>query len=240
MSHEKLNWDPDAARWAGMLYLAIAVCGAFSIGYVPMQIVVEGNPAASVENLFANIGIFKLGVLADSAVIIFELAISVLLYELFRKTGPKTAMIALVSRLGMIVVMAVILLLWIMPLALLSGPSTVADADFLPLVQFSFDAHTYGVYVWQLFFGVHLLALGSLVLRSPIVPRIFGWGLFIGAFGYLVQGLAALTFVDSAVLNIVVIGLLVIVTISEIGFGFWLLIRGGRKIPATSTILAAS
>lgn len=30
------KWDPTAARTAEALYLAIAVCGGFSIGYVPM------------------------------------------------------------------------------------------------------------------------------------------------------------------------------------------------------------
>ena len=61
-----------------------------------------------------------------------------------------------------------------------------------------------------------------------MVPHLLGWGLFIGAFGYLVQGLVELTFTDVAALDITIIGLLVIVTISELGFGFWLLIRGLR------------
>lgn len=77
-----LKWDPSAARTAGALYLAIAVCGGFSIGYVPMQIV-AGDPAASAANLLARPGLFKLGVLADSAVILFELVITALLYQMF-------------------------------------------------------------------------------------------------------------------------------------------------------------
>ena len=85
-----------------------------------------------------------------------------------------------------------------------------------------------GVFVWQLFFGVHLLALGWLILRSDVVPHLLGRGLFIGAFGYLIQGIVELTFTDIALLDYSIIGLLVIVTISEISFGLWLLIRGGR------------
>ena len=56
-----------------------------------------------------------------------------------------------------------------------------------------------------------------------------GWGLFIGAFGYLIQGLVELTFTDVAALDITIIGLLTIVTLSELGFGLWLLIRGLRS-----------
>jgi hypothetical protein len=61
-----------------------------------------------------------------------------------------------------------------------------------------------------------------------LVPRLLGWGLFIGAFGYLIQGLVELTFTDVAALDITIIGLLTIVTIAELGFGFWLLVRGLR------------
>jgi hypothetical protein len=231
------NWDPHAARTAGALYLAIAVCGGFSIGYVPMQIV-AADAAASSANLLANTGLFKLGVLADCAVILFELAITAILYHMFRHVGPKMATVALISRAGMITVMGINILLWVMPYILLTNPSGWDNTQLHALAQFCFDAHAMGVFVWQLFFGVHLLALGWLILRSEVVPRLLGRGLFIGAFGYLLQGIVELTFTDIAVLDYAYIALLVIVTLSEISFGLWLLIRGGRTscqfTPATA------
>ena len=234
-THSHTNWDPEAARSAGALYLAIAICGGFSIGYVPMQIV-AGDAATSSANLAANLGLFKLGVVADSVVIVFELALTAILYHMFRHVGPKMATIALISRAGMIVVMGINILLWVMPYILLNGVS--APETVHALVQFCFDAHAMGVFVWQLFFGVHLLALGWLILKSDVVPHLLGWGLFIGAFGYLVQGVVELTFTDVALLDYSIIALLVIVTLSEISFGLWLLIRGGRTstqfTPATA------
>jgi hypothetical protein len=214
-----------AARTAGALYLAIAICGGFSIGYVPIHIVAN-DAATSSANLLANQGLFKLGVVADSAVILFELAITAILYHMFRHVGPKMATVALISRAGMIVVMGINILLWVMPYILLTGASEAQTMH--ALVQFCFDAHAMGVFVWQLFFGMHLLALGWLILKSGHVPHLLGWGLFIGAFGYLVQGVVELTFTDIMLLDYSIIALLVIVTISEISFGLWLLIHGGR------------
>jgi hypothetical protein len=222
------HWDPRAARTAGALYLAIAVCGGFSIGYVPMQIV-AADPTTSGADLLAHQGLFQLGVLADSAVILFELAITVILYEMFRRVGPKLAMIALIARAGMIFVMGINLLFWVMAYVLLTGSTGWEPAQLAALVQFCLDAHAMGVFVWQLFFGVHLLALGWLVLRSDVVPAILGWGLSLGALGYLIQGVAKLTFVDVAAINYAYIALLVIVTVSEISFGLWLLVRGGSR-----------
>lgn len=231
----KLNWDPHTARTAGALYLAIAVCGGFSIGYVPMQIVAD-DTATSIANLLANQTMFKLGVLADCAVILFELAITAILYHMFRDVGPKVATVALISRFGMIGVMGINILLWVMPYTFLNSGLEADTAH--GLVQFCIDAHATGVFVWQLFFGVHLLALGWLVLKSDVVPHLLGRGLFIGAFGYLIQGVVELTFTDIALLDYSIIGLLVIVTISEVGFGLWLLIRGGRTSPQFTSATA--
>ncbi|MEP3945791.1 DUF4386 domain-containing protein [Ascidiaceihabitans sp.] len=228
------NWDPVAAHTAGALYLAIAVCGGFSIGFVPMQIVAT-DAATSAANLMANQGLFKIGIIADGLVILFELAITAILYQMFRNVGPKMAMVALISRAGMISVMGINILLWVLPYMLLTGENSWDVAQQQDLVQIFFDAHATGVFVWQLFFGMHLLALGWLALKSDVVPQILGRGLFIGAFGYLLQGIIELTFTDVAALDYTYIALLVIVTISEISFGLWLLIRGGRTSPQFST-----
>lgn len=216
------------ARIAGALYLTIAVCGGFSIGYVPSQIVVAGDAATTSANLMGQLGLFRLGVLADSAVILLEIAITVILYQMFRTISPRLALIAMVSRLGIIVVMGINLLLWVMPYVLLTQPMGLNPTDSQAFAQVFFEAHALGIYVWQLFFGAHLLALGWVILRSNSVPHLLGWGLFLGAFGYLIQGLVELTFTDVAALDITIIGLLTIVTLSELGFGFWLLVRGLR------------
>ena len=233
--------NPTDARNAGALYLSIAVCGGFSIGYVPSQIVASGDAATTAANLMTQLSLFRLGVLADSAVILLEIAITVILYQMFLSVSPRLAMIAMISRMGMIIVMGVNLLLWVMPYVLLTLPMGFDPDGAQTFAQVFFEAHALGIYVWQLFFGAHLLALGWIILRSQLVPHLFGWGLFIGAFGYLVQGLVELTFTDVAALDIAIIGLLVIVTISELGFGLWLLIRGlrGNANPSNSILQTA-
>ena len=187
-----------------------------------------GDAATTASNLMGQLGLFRMGVLADSAVILLEIAITVILYQMFRTTSPRLSLIAMVSRLGMIVVMGSNLLLWVMPYVLMSQLTGLNPTDTQAFAQIFFEAHALGIYVWQLFFSAHLLALGWIILRSKLVPHLLGWGLFIGAFGYLIQGLVELTFTDVAALDITIIGLLTIVTLSELSFGLWLLILGRR------------
>lgn len=220
-------------RIAGALYLAIACFGGFSIGYVPMAIVAPGDGVATANNLATNMGLFKLGVLADILVILIELALTAILYVMFRQAAPILSVTAMIARAGMAIVMGMNLVVWVMPLGL-SGELT-AQGD---TIMMFFDAHALGIFVWQLFFGTHLLALGASILMTGFAPRLLGWGLFVGAFGYLVQGIAKLVFVDIAALNVLIIGLLVIVTLAELGFALWLLVRGPKGFAAGRTVMA--
>jgi hypothetical protein len=206
----------------------IAVFGAFAIGYVPSIIVAIGDPAATVTNLMANQGLFGLGVFADLVVMLSEIVLSVMLFVLFKPTSPTLSMIALVLRLTMVVVMAVNLLIHIMPPALLRGAAdpTRLTPELLQSVALLFDAHRYGIYVWDMFFGAHLAALGYLVFRSSYFPRLVGIAILIGSLGYFLEGLVKVTFVDNGLVGTAVVGLLVVATISELAFAVWLLIKG--------------
>jgi hypothetical protein len=217
-------------RVAGALYLAIAIFGGFSIGYVPQAIVATGDAATTATNLNENLTLFKMGVFADIAVILFELALTAILYVLFRSVSPTLSMLAMISRAGMITVMGINLLTWVMPLTLLGGSTELAAPEDLAMLFF--NAHGLGIFVWQLFFGMHLLALGWIIVRSDLVPSLLGWGLFIGAFGYLLQGIVKLMFVHVALLDILIIALLAVVTISELSFAIWLLIWGPKRLQA--------
>jgi hypothetical protein len=216
------------AKIAGALYLVIAVFGAFAIGYVPSVIVAAGDPATTATNLMANQGLFGMGVFAEVVVMLTEIVLSVMLFVLFTPTGPALSMIALVSRLTMVVVMAVNLLIHIMPLALLRGVPDLASLtpELLQSVTALFEAHRYGIYVWDMFFGFHLAAIGYLVFRSGYFPRLLGIALLVGSLGYFLEGLVKVTFIDNGVVAMAVVGLLIVATVSELAFAFWLLIKG--------------
>jgi len=226
------------ARIAGSLYLVIAVFGAFAIGYVSSVIVAAGDPTTTVTNLLANQDLFGLGVFADVVVMLTEIVLSVMLFVLFKPTSLTLSMIAMVARLTMVAVMAVNLLVHVMPLGLLRGaadPTSLAP-ELLQSVAALFETHRYGIYVWDMFFGAHLAALGYLVSKSGYFPRLLGIAIMIGSLGYFLEGLVKVTFIDNATIGPVVVGLLVVATLSELAFAFWLLIKGLDLTAWTKTV----
>jgi hypothetical protein len=225
--------DPQSrayARTAGAFYLSIAVFGAFAIGYVPAQIVVAGDPAATLANVASQSGLYLAGIGADSAVMLIEIVTLTMLYHMFRPVSATISFAAAMARLSMVGVMAAMLFFH-------AGLSVLADPATLPaftpgqradIAGLLLDMHHAGVWIWQLFFSLHLILLGWLVRNSGQYPRLLGLAMMIGATGYAADSVYAYAFPDFTALGYLRIGLLVIVTLAEVGFALWLLIRGPR------------
>jgi hypothetical protein len=87
------------------------------------------------------------------------------------------------------------------------------------MVMLFADLHYYGYYIAQISFGLWLVPLGYLVIKSGFLPRILGILLIIATFGHLSGFLAAFllpgyeSFAD-------------LVASLEIPFGLWLLVKG--------------
>lgn len=224
--------DPQSrgyARMTGLFYLIIAAAGFFAILYVPGQLFVPGDGAASLGAIAERRGLFNAGVGGDVIVILAELMATVMLYFMFRHVNDTLSLVAAFARLMMVAVMAVMLFFYAAAVMLagdelgLMAETTRADLGALML-----HLHDTGVLIWQLFFFVHLVLLGLLVTQSGLYPRLLGIGMAIGAFGYLGNSLIIFAEMQGSVADLVVQGLLVIVSLSEIGFALWLLVRGPR------------
>ncbi len=215
------------AKTAGLLYLLIAIAGAFSIGYVPSQIVVAGDAQATANNIISKHGLYLAGIAGDVTVIILEVILTAMLYRMFRSVNATISSIAAYARIGMAVVMGINLFNYLLPMALLNGAdymSCFSKEQLNAASLFMIDAHQYGVYIWQIFFAIHMVALGYLIVKSGYYPKWLGILILIGSIGYIGDSIVNVTGADSyaIVINI----LLVIAVVGELGFTFWLLIKG--------------
>lgn len=232
MTHPVFTLSPAAtARSAGLLYIAIAVFGAFAIGYMPTVVLAGADPAEVAANIAANEGLFRLGILADMGTIAAEVLVIGLLYQLLKPVNPTLSLIAALARMGMAVVMGLNLINYLVPILLVTGLTSLgalAAGDAQTLAKLFLEAHEFGVYVWQIFFGLHLVIMGYLVYRSGFLPRLLGAGMMLGSFGYSVQAIEKFVLPGNVPLGYLVVGLLTVVTIAEIAFALWLTFRAGH------------
>jgi Domain of unknown function (DUF4386) len=92
------------------------------------------------------------------------------------------------------------------------------------------DAYQYGWAIALVCFGVHLVLLGFLVLRSDYAPRIIGILLILAGLGYLVDSAARFLLLNYEDYSDFFLLLVAVPAIAgEFSFTGWLLLRGGQE-----------
>lgn len=72
------------ARFAGLLYLVITVAAIVAHFYVPSQLLIPGDAAATAANIQASGALFRIGIGSELVVLLIEVGLSIVLYLLFK------------------------------------------------------------------------------------------------------------------------------------------------------------
>ena len=218
------------ARFAGVLYLVITVAAIMAHIYMPSQIIIPEDAAATVNNIKESTALFRLGGVGSELVILLsELILAIVLYVLLKPVNKTLSLIAAVSRLVMTTVHGFNLINYFFVLTLVSGAGFLSAFDagqINSLVMLFLEAHSYGFTIGIAFLTIHVFVLGYLIFKSGYFPKILGVLFIAAGVGYLVDSFALLL---SASYETTPIYLSLPITISEIAFPFWLLIKGVKK-----------
>src|SRR5687768_12052753 len=98
VSMQPIQWT---AKIAAVLYLLIAAVAGFVHFYVPGELIVPADAAATATKIAASEGLFRLGMAGEVLLLLSEIALSVLLYVLLRPANRTLSLVAAVSRLAM-------------------------------------------------------------------------------------------------------------------------------------------
>ncbi len=213
------NQGPGFGRAAGLLYLVIIVCGIGSEVFIRGSLYDNMDISVTAANILTDNALFKAGFLADSVMLLCDVAIAIVLYRLFRHVDKTLALSAMVFRLIQAVIIGMSLLFYFAAYLLLTG-NAQADAQTYTLLLLFIDIHAYGYDLGLIFFGIANITLGVLVIRSGFCPRPLGYGPVMAAVVYVVGSYTRFmaveyhTFVEPAYL----VPLLV-----ELAFCLWLL-----------------
>ncbi len=214
------------ARFTGFLYLVIAIAAAVAHFYVPAQLVVPGDAATTANNILASEPLFRIGIASEYLILLSEVALSVMLFILFKPVSKTLALVAAAFRLTMTTIHAVNLVNSFFVLLLLNSTGYMAafDVDQVhALVQIFLDAHSAGFAIGIVFLIPHVFLLGYLIIRSGYVPRILGILFLLAGCGYLIDSASALFIAHHGETPAV---LALLIATSEIAFPLWLLVKG--------------
>ena len=211
------------ARIAGVFYLLTIVTRMFVEIFVRNRLVVSDDAAATATNILAHEALWRLGFAADIVAFASYIALTAFLYELFRPVNRSLSLVAAFFSLAACVVQAISSLFHLAPLVLLGGTPylrvfTVKQLQALALVFLRLRAAAYHN-IGLVFFGLYLLLVGILILRSTFLPRILGMLM-------VLAGLSYVPFVAPPLVRSLQPYILVFPGVGQISLCLWLLMMG--------------
>lgn len=212
--------DRSLARTTGLLYLAVGVAGMLSYLLVRAQLFDAESPAATLGNLLQREGLARAGVALELSLVVAQVLVALWFYLLFRAVDQfAAATIAVFGSINGILLAG--------SAAFLGSALDVAHGSHGELATQQMYLVSENLWtVGNVFFGLWLVPMGLLVLRSRWAPAPLGWFLVIGGPLYVLTPF--LTYLAPS-LGVLTELLVVPATIGELWMIGWLLWRGLRR-----------
>jgi Domain of unknown function (DUF4386) len=221
--------DPAArrrtARATGLLYLGLGVTGMLGYLLVRNQIFVADDPAGTLANLTERAGLARVGIALEMGTVLTQALAAVWFFRLFRTVDSFAAgSLAAFGVVNAVMISAsAALLAGALDVAGDSALAPGADAAATAQLLTVLSEHFWGV--GAIFFGLWLIPMGSLVVRSGWLPRSLGQLLMAGGVGYILSAFVAYLFTDAdTIADLMTLP----ATVGEFWIIGYLIIRGTR------------
>lgn len=176
------------ARIAGLLYLAVIVLRGLPQLVARPMVRISGDPAATAEAVAANQTLLRGAFVSELAGIVAFILLVMVLYRLLRHVDRHIAA-AMVTLLAIAVAIATTNMINHLAAVVIAADPTLADAlgasGSEGLILLFLELHEVGYVISEIFFGLWLLPLGYLTLKSGWFPRPLAVLLMVGCFAYL-------------------------------------------------------
>jgi Domain of unknown function (DUF4386) len=213
------------ARITGLFYLGLAITGLVGSLLIRSQLYDSGDSQATLANLTDHEWLARTGIALEMGVVITQALAAVWFYRLFR--GVDSFAAGSLAAFGLVNAVAILGAAAMLATALeVSGDASLAAPGGLAAtVQLSYVIAENLWGVAATFFGLWLIPMGWLVLRSQWLPRPLGWLLICGGAAYVVSAFVKYLVPDSGSISDL---LTLPATVGELWIVAYLIIFGVR------------
>ncbi len=231
-THPETN-PRTAARIAGIAYVILFALGVFANFFVREGLIVSDDARATAANMMESEGLFRLGMVAFLAISLIDVVVAWALYIVFRNADRDLSLLTAWFRLVYTIFLGAALIYFFQALQLLNG------AVFLTAVEtrqreaqalLALETFNSTWLIGLAAFGLHLILLGGLVLRSRYAPKALGYVLVAAGAAYMLDTIAHTVLPNySDYESLFITAVSVPAVIAEGWFGLWLLLRAGKR-----------
>ncbi len=218
----------QAAVIAGLGYLIVFIFGFANIRRE--KLTVRGDAATTASNIVASESRFRAGTASWIVVLVADVVVAWALYVFLKPVSESLSLLTAWVRLVYVAIAAIAVV------NLLSAVGLLTDADESEgfradqrnaQAMLFLRSYDFGFNVGFVFFGLHILGLGYLIVRSDYIPTVLGVLLIVASVAYLIDSFAC--FLSSSYGSNEAHSLVFAIPaiISELSLTVWLLIWGG-------------
>ena len=178
------------ARAAGVLFLISFVAGGFGEAYVPSQLMVSADAAATAKNIIAPDSLFRLGFAGYLVEAMCDIALALIFYVLLRPVSKHIALLAAFFGLIGTATFAAAELFYLAPSLILGGAGylKVFSPDQLnALALLSLKLFAYGGAMFTAIYGMAWVLRGYLIFRSGYLPQFLGVLMTLGGLAFIAR-----------------------------------------------------
>lgn len=227
---ERMSAVKKQARVAGAWYFLVLLIAPIGLVYVPRQLYVRGDAAATADHIRASETLLRIGLSSEVLHEVLWVFVVLALYRLFKPVDEwRSREMLILGALLSVPIVFVSVLAEIAALLLSRGGEFLAGFDrsqLDTLAMLFYRLHGQGLNLASIFWGLWLFPFGVLVIRSAFIPRILGVLLFLAGAGYVTSAFTTLLLPQFESLVDMVAGIL---EFGELPIILWLLIWGARE-----------
>ena len=220
-----MNTNRKSALITGFALIIMAVVAGFTFGYIHNTLVVAGNPVATASNIKSSALLFRAEIAGWLIILILDVVATLALYIFFKNENRKLSALAAGFRLVYSAILGIAIINLVKMLNIPGNAETVNNQILFHLKSFD-TAWSFGLII----FGFHLLLLGILVLQSKNIHNLWGILLVFAAVSYVF--IHSAKFLIPEFENQIATAEMIFslpMAFGEIGFAFWLIVRGGKS-----------
>jgi hypothetical protein len=221
-----------AALATGIAIVVMTIAATIANDITIGKLVVEGNAAETLNNILASKTTFNAGIYSWLIILVSDVVAAWGLYIFFKPVHKNQSLLAAWFRLIYAAMLAAAIFSLVHVHLLIHQSLPFAEDIRVQLgrdVLFYLEAFDSTWSLSLIVFGIHILLVGILTLKSGFVPKIFGIILIIAFAGYVIIHSSYLLFPQYRDAMRIVAWIFLFPMLGEVALGIWLLIIGIRK-----------
>lgn len=171
-----------AGRIAGITFLFNLIVPTLGYVFIQSQLLVEGNPGLTAENIINNELLFRLGILLEMFLTVGLVALGYSLFLLLQHVNKILSKFAFILKVVEASLTAVVTLFSFFALQILINSNefpALTENNISIITGFMFEQHSILNSVPMLFLGFEMVLFSLLLYRSELIPKLIsGFGIF--------------------------------------------------------------